>query len=340
MKRFAVGWTTALVLLIGCAEPNSPVYPPVKYALRQVSLTHTPGWAQDVWVDGSTAFVADDERGVTILDVSSIVSPVITDTIATVLRAKLVRYVPAYQLLFVDENRIAGYNVTSERLVANPWEGSAFDLQAIDLGNQSILAAEINKLEGWFSFIVLKYDSSQSPPWMSTGSYKLWPIPRFAWFRGLDIDSNYVYIAHGEYGLDCYRMTYTGGTFDMTFLGNTDTPGAAYDVAHTADGNYVAVADLQGGLKMIDVTDKAEPRIVGSLIPEGVNGTSLIWVQGDTAYFSDDYNGIYAADISQPSEPRLIAYFETLNPKGLFVTADQTIYLADQDAGLYILRWN
>ena len=339
IRRFGMLGLGAAALLWGCAEPNSPTYPSVKYALRQISLTRTPGWAQDVWVDGSLAYIADDERGVTIVDVSHIGNPVIADTIPTVKNAMAVRGVPEFQLLFVDEDRVAGYELATKQVKATPWEGGVLDLDVRDIGNGQILIAEVNEKEGWFAFTLLEYDTIRTF-WMPTGGVQLWPNPRFGWFRGADMDSNWVYLAHGQSGLDCYSMTYTGGNYTMTFWGNVDTPGAAYDAAHTADGNYVAVADMQGGLVMIDVSDKSAPRMVGSLIPEKVNGASQVWVQGDTAYFFDDFNGIYAADISDPTAPRLTAFFETPNPKGMFVTEDHTIFVADQDAGLYILRWN
>ncbi|MDP8228426.1 MAG: hypothetical protein P9M15_03130, partial [Candidatus Electryoneaceae bacterium] len=64
-----------IMSVLGCAERNDPVYPEEEYALNLISQTQTPGWAMDVWVSGDTAYVADDEVGISIWDVSNIDSP-------------------------------------------------------------------------------------------------------------------------------------------------------------------------------------------------------------------------------------------------------------------------
>jgi hypothetical protein len=141
-------------------------------------------------------------------------------------------------------------------------------------------------------------------------------------------------------GIKIYQIDYQpDGNFGFTYLGGADTPGSAYDADLTRDRRHLVIADYQKVIQVMDVSDRTNPLLVGSLELPNVNQVFRIWVQGDTAYVLDKYRGIHAADVSNPAEPRHIAFFDTPGPSGLYVTPDQTVYLTDVENGLYILRW-
>ena len=326
----------AATVIAGCAGPNSPSNT-LTGAITLVSTTRTPGWAEDVCVWGDSAFVADNDRGIVIYDVSNIAGPVLKDTIATFKKATLVRYLPTLQKVIVSEGRIAGYDLVSEAIDFNAYQGDAADFYASEVGDGQIFVAEVDKLDG-FRYVTFYRDPIYG--WLIFEEKVVTSNPNYVSFLGLCVDSVYVYIAHGEYGVDIYQVNYLpGGDNLATFLGNVDTPGAAYDLAITPDGNHLVVADYQNGIQIVDVTDKSNPKLMGSLLPDGVDAIIKICVQDDIAYFIDQHNGIFAADVRDFNGPELTAIFDSPEPKSLFVTADHTIYLADEDLGLMILKW-
>ncbi|MCF7810181.1 hypothetical protein K9N50_04240, partial [bacterium] len=60
---------------------------------------------------------------------------------------------------------------------------------------------------------------------------------------------------------------------------------------------------------------------------------------GDTAYFLDKYDGVFAVDISQPEEPVLIAKYNLPAPSGIVIREDNTVFVSDLDLGLIVLEW-
>jgi hypothetical protein len=106
---------------------------------------------------------------------------------------------------------------------------------------------------------------------------------------------------------------------------------------------YGFVADRQG-LKVLDVTDLAHPRIVpGALVP--VEGARNVTVSRTYAYVSAGKNGIALVDVTRPEHPRLDQMFNAggqLNDvndvKIGAVDASVFAYVADGRNGLRILQ--
>ncbi len=71
MRQALLLTAVAFALIIGCAERNE-IAPIVveNSTFELLSMTQTPGWANDVWVSGDTAYIADDEQGVSYFDIS------------------------------------------------------------------------------------------------------------------------------------------------------------------------------------------------------------------------------------------------------------------------------
>ena len=139
-------------------------------------------------------------------------------------------------------------------------------------------------------------------------------------------------------------------------------------------GNYVYVADRSVGLRVVDVSDRANPVEVGFYAPRGAwtvavagnyaytgslrvldvsnpaNPTEVgfyeapelcrgIEVAGDYAYCISQHS-LSIVDISNPANPRGATFYEM---PGLFhcdvAVAGDYVYLPDLERGLLILRW-
>ncbi|MFN3821373.1 MAG: LVIVD repeat-containing protein, partial [bacterium] len=333
--------------LIGCARgPGEIPLNEAKYALRLISETTTLGIANDVYVVGDSAFIADNEQGVTIWDVSQPGSPRIIDTVPTIGGALMVKYSPLTDLVFVVENTPSGgitaYQCSTKMRLMTLYDRGVADFTFQELSHSdSLVVAEVdggigaNRGEG-YRFHKLYRDLSLG--WLDDlrGSY----MPPVGNYKGLCLYEDTTFIAYGEFGVDILRVNYsTLGNFPVERLGATDTPGNALSIALNRSREYALIADSHKGLAIVDVKDRRAPRFVGSVKPEGFNRSFKVWAVGDTAYVLEQFWGVYAVDVSEPHSPRIIALYQTGRPTSIFVTSDHTLFISDEWRGLMILRW-
>ncbi|MBM3325684.1 MAG: hypothetical protein FJY65_01695 [Calditrichaeota bacterium] len=342
MYRFAIVSLIIVFAFIGCKGPKNIPYNDAKFALELVSRTITPGTARDVCVSGDRMFVADNERGVTIWDVSNPAAPQWIDTIQTPNRAVGVAYAPLSKLLLIDVNASSAmiYNMDGKRYVFSKWDSGLSDMCVDEYSAYTVIIAEVDggtggaRGEGYRFFRLYKFGAQ----WMDDlgGVY----APPLGNFQGLALKRDTTYIAYGEFGMQVLRVDYsTDGNFPVALIGETDTPGSALDIALNRRKTHALIAGNSGGLQIVDVTMPSNPRITASLLLEGYDETIKIFAVGDTAYLVEKYTGIYAVDVSVPSQPRLIALYNTPRPSNIFITPNHLIYLADEFIGLLILRW-
>lgn len=71
----------------------------------------------------------------------------------------------------------------------------------------------------------------------------------------------------------------------------------------TLDGNFAYVAGGTVPLQVVDVSDVTQPRLVGTLQHEFIRNAMGVATKGDTAFIGSAW-GLFAADISNPSEPK------------------------------------
>ena len=123
--------------------------------------------------------------------------------------------------------------------------------------------------------------------------------------------------------------------FAISLLGSYDTPGNAWQVE--VYGDYAFVADYQAGLRIIDVTNPANPLPMGAYDdPSPGNAPYKLHVSGDYVYVAD-VNGLQVVDVSDPTAPTLAgAYAPTTNADDVCVAGDYA-YLADGSAGLRVI---
>lgn len=337
-----------IVGAIGCARgPGEIPLNEAKYALRLISETTTLGIANDVYVVGDRVFIADNEQGVTIWNVSNLSSPRIVDTIPTIGGALMAKYSSLTDLLFVVENTPSGgitaYQCSTKMRLVTLYDRGVADFTFQELSHSdSLVVAEVDgglgasRGEG-YRFHKLYRDLSLGI-WMDDlrGSY----LPSVGNYKGLYLYGDTTFIAYGEFGVDILRVNYgVFGNFPVERLGSTDTPGNAVSIALNRSREYALVADYHKGLAIVDVSDRRSPRFVRSVKPEGFNRSFKVMAVGDTAYVLEQYWGVYAVDVSEPQSPRVIALHQTGRPTGIFVTSDHTLFISDEWRGLLILRW-
>ena len=92
--------------------------------------------------------------------------------------------------------------------------------------------------------------------------------------------------------------------------------------AVTVVSNYAYVADLWGGLKIINVSDKIRPILVGSIATQNAMGVTVV---GNYAYVADGFGGLKIIDVSDKTSPTLVGNITTLYVMGVTVVGNYAI---------------
>ena len=122
----------------------------------------------------------------------------------------------------------------------------------------------------------------------------------------------------------------------------------------TPDGNYYAMADETWGMrmKMLDISDFSNIEVI-ALFGSGIDVNSIPHnqiINGNYLYTAYYHDGLYVHDISNPSTPILMGYFDTFEPNhhdsymgawGVYpFLPSGNILLSDMQTGLYIFEVN
>jgi hypothetical protein len=105
----------------------------------------------------------------------------------------------------------------------------------------------------------------------------------------------------------------------------------------TVKGDLAFVADVFDGMKIINISDPANPWLVGHFIDGTSSQTYDIDVNGNYAYVADVKYGLKIVDISDPYNPVKVSEFKDGGNAMGVVVVDNLAYVADQSDGLEII---
>jgi len=100
--------------------------------------------------------------------------------------------------------------------------------------------------------------------------------------------------------------------------------------------DYAYVADYSDGLYIINVSDPENPDSMGRIDPFGT--ARDVFVDGDYTYLACGGTGLYIIDVSEPRDPEVVGYFDDFhNAYGVFVVGDFA-YVVARDDGFQIIN--
>ncbi len=103
----------------------------------------------------------------------------------------------------------------------------------------------------------------------------------------------------------------------------------------TVSGDYAYLADHDGGLKIIDVSDPAAPFTAGQY------GTGVavmdVFVSGGYAYLAADDEGLLIIDVSNPAVPSMVGSLDSGGSAGGVYVVGDYAYLAAGESGLLVM---
>lgn len=301
-----------------------------------MSMTSTYGIPQDVFVRNDTAFVADGQADLTMVDVSNPANPVVLENIDSIESdfAKGIYINPqdtfpyiivadmdgrAYAINLRDTTRTNDFRLTSTQ---NLEEVTGF------FKNDTLwIAAVSSTTQRKLSISQILYT-----PFITevAGLVPQFELPADGLGVCVDSSASHVFVACGVAGLLIYDAAdiYNTALVSMVDLSSTSL---SVDVK---DG-YAYVASDWAGLYVIDVRNAGSPVAVDTVDTSG--RTKDVQVLGNYAFIADGSGGLKAIDISTPNAVRFAAAYSTPYAYGLYVTPDY-IYVCDRDDGLMIFE--
>jgi hypothetical protein len=331
-KIFYIVLFLGLIFLASCGTPNDPesiIGGDGGYKI--VSKFITSGYAQDVVVNDTLAFVTQGEGGLMIVNIASKTTPHELRTIFEQLKGysnkvaikDLVVFVSAgaFGVSTVDINLINTPNpVTATLIPIKPAEGFGVmgDFVFTAIGENGFKVAWIDTVVG-----------NQLDPRGETST------PGFAQAVCASPDRNYLLVACGEMGFALFNISeFSNGQGTYPLLSWVDTPGYAEDVVAHPTLPYAFLACGTGGFFIVDYSDSANVKVVGSYSTGGY--AKEVIYKNNKAYVTTGARGLQIFDVSNFSSPVLIGTVETELAMGLAVD-DKYVYVADEAEGLIII---
>lgn len=278
---------------------------------------NTPGYARDVFISGSYAYVADAGSGLQVINVADPAGPTLAGSYDTPYNAQGVfvsgnyAYVACYILQVIDVSIHASPTLAGSCDTPNPVCGVFVS------GSHAYVAASTGGLD------VINVPNPASPTLVGNCD-----TPGRAF--GVFVSSSYAYVADDDRGLQIINVS---NPASPTLAGTYDTPGY-YAVDVFVSGSYAYVADGGSGLQIIDVSNPTNPTLAGSYnTPDMAKG---VFVSGGYAYVADSDSGLQIINVSNPASPTLAGSYDTLGDAcGVFVAGGYA-YVADYESGLLI----
>jgi len=320
------------ITLIGCGERNSPLVPSAYYHL--VSEIQTPGWAQDVAVLNDTAYVADNMGGIAVIDIRNAADPAYIESWLSPRLVQIVKVAPVNRLMITYESGgndgMKVYSIDQKQQISEGFSSGVRGLAILETtGSFWALATDISD-----GLVGNKYQDVQGT-WLIEDAIIPF-LPPFGEYRGMAlVGDSLIFACLDERGVICIRIDLQVTSNLSDSIGWADTPGSATDLVYQ-DG-YLYVADFFGGLVVIDAHDPAALTVVAQVIPRGASRCTKVIVDGDIAAVLDDFDGIYAFDISVPTAPADIELIALPEPSGLAFSGGRLL-ATDEDRGLLIFQ--
>ena len=286
----------------------------------------TPGAAKDVAVAGNYAYVADG-NSLQVIDISNPSSPVIRGVLAMVAPQMIVKVrvqnAKVYAagsgggLLVIDVSNPAGPVLVSS-LALSGVSGSSSIGVAVS-GAQVYLA----NYTGGLQIVNVSTITAPSPTttlmdWFT--GYKIATKP------GLAVVTGVHYFNGGQQNTESVRILNVPAGSAPSLVGSLETNAFVFNgVAVT--GAYAYVACGSAGLKIIDISNPATPRIVGSFATPG--SAWAVTVVGSYAYVANGVQGVSVVNISNPASPTSVSWIDTLGAAEDITIANGLAYVAD-----------
>lgn len=289
---------------------------------------NTPDCAMAVFITNNYAYVADDDGGLQIINISNPSNPTLTGNYDTLNSAWDVFVAGSYA--YVADGGIHGYGLKIIN-VSNPSSPTSTGTYNTPGSAEEVLVsgsyaylAHYSTEYGQSGFYVIDISNPANP------ALKGYCGPPF-YAHGVFLSGKYAYVADMN-GLIIIDISIPSIPIPVGYF---DTPMAA--MAVFVSGNYAFVAIQDAGLQIINIGDPSTPTLAGSYDTPG--SAEDVFVSGNYAYVADADSGLQIINVSDPSAPYLAGSYDTPDYAwGVFIYGNY-IYVADCESGIVILQF-
>jgi hypothetical protein len=301
-----------------------------------LSQTPTYGYPQELVIIGDRAYIADDEAGLTIMDITDRASPAVLENLNTApFRDYAVDvYISPdtmYAFLADMDYRIQVFDITEPIDPDSAFIYTIFPHTEVNL--HGVTGKSFN--DTLYIFASSTYNrkinvaqlNPNDMPWLLGYPFYM-ELPGFG--NDLAIYGDHLYVAQGELGLAIFDLS------DLQSVSRTpdaqlDTQGKTLSVF--VDGDYAYLADDWEGLSIVDVSNPLNPTLVGNFNTDG--RTKDVHVVGNYAFLADGAQGLKVIDVTDKTNPSFVMQYGTEYAYGVFADQDY-VYLVDRNLGLMI----
>jgi len=298
--------------------------------VRFVGRCDTPGYAWDVAVSGSYAYVADYYRGLRVIDVSDASSPHEVAACDSALNAVHVTVVDSFVYV---ASHTRGMRIVDVRDPANPAILSTFTVPS----GHGIFNVEVDDTVAYATsgipcpspqtLRVIDVSDPSSPAQIDS-------IPAgegSGQHLGLRWSADYLYL--NSTTAPYFRVFTAADPESVVQVGGCGLPSYP-DFDIRVSGNYAYVTCNVGGVAVVDIADPAQPQVVGQMaVPSYPYG---IDISGLRAFITCGSAGLRVANLSDPVHPNEVGFHDTPAwARGVCYQAPY-VYVACDTAGLLI----
>ena len=327
--------THALAGLVVASRLLTPAPAPAEctdYADYLHVVGSVPLPSQAVWLDtaGDYVYVADNDPGLQVIDISDPEDPELVATAETSGCALGVAISGTHAYVADGQSGLQVIDISDPRvprLVGHL--ATVSPAQRVAVSGDRAYIGEVDSYPDWTGTIEVVDISDPMAP-RSLGSVALPDA-----VSSVAVDGFYVYAAANSIGL---KVIDVSDPAHPEVVATVDWPSYVQDVAIHGSHAYVATG---GGLKVVDVADPTQPQCVAELDTPGY--AYSVFVAGTQAYLAEiqdewpPYGLIQAIDIQDPQAPAIIASLDLEEHAYRAILAGDHLYVASGEAGLQVV---
>lgn len=299
-------------IILSCAKPSEPAS--VEGSLNIEHHFTVSGYARDIFVSDAYLYIAEDQAGYTIYDLSS--NDMISHHVSFVMETDMIMFENVRAISAVEEENLlfvydrygspAGINIFDMTDKTDP--EFIFPIQG-NTGNITQLKSDVSQDGGASLFWTNNAANVNNDVTYNFGRFddQLWQDQDFFGFQcpysveGFDSDASNLYFASEQLGF--FIVNNSNGNIIST----TDTDAEALDVKIV--DNYVIVALRQAGFAVYDIIDASNPTLICQ--KETSEYIYTIDIENDNMVLGSHAGGVYLYNISDITDPVFVGNLDS-----------------------------
>lgn len=317
-----------LLSLSGCDLKNGITQEP---GLNLVGSYDTPGQANDIFIQGDYAYIADGSRGLLILDIASPYFPSFVASYTTPGPAHKVFVSEDYYCYVIYElsgsRRVQIYDISTPNnpVLAGNLDSTSTDYLDIYAANHLAYIAAGNN-----GFKIYNMVDPTRPSLMGLIN-GFFPQNRI-WLSGNYIYMTYYNVSGGKSRYQPINISNPSSPLLLTPVDLLNEP--IHDLEVFNYYMYACFAD--SGLRILEISDPTDPLIISGYDTYGQ--ANDIFVYGANAFIADGSNGTMMVNVANPNSPYLDGYYNASGSAQSVFVSGGYIFVACGSNGIEVLE--